>query len=372
MSIDTGKKTIAYVFVSYDVAHSGVLSKIFDQVAFWKRSGYLVKFFVITGPENVSFWKDVDESTILLLDTNIVSRMLNRIRIVAIAINSRPNLVYVRESFPIRIPNSSTPIFIEVQSLVGQELKFRSRIKYLFFNWFKRFLYAQVHAAIYVSNELREKNEFKLRSDVPTITISNGIDLSRIKPLPPRRARRKALFFIGSANQPWQGIAELLEFAKEHEEIDIHIVGDNSNATLPNVFFYGRLGSQEYRQIASKCIAGVATLNLQVKQMTEASPLKVREYLALGLPVILRYRDTDLPAGYPFVLQLPADGRPLASFGSEIEAFMGVWSSKRVARSELSTLDVGRKEIRRLDFFEEVYKGFHGNPHQKGKDEFLG
>jgi hypothetical protein len=39
--------------------------------------------------------------------------------------------------------------------------------------------------------------------------------------------------------------------------------------------------------------------------MSEASPLKSREYLALGLPVIGAYEDTDIPPDDPVYLQLP-------------------------------------------------------------------
>ena len=42
------------------------------------------------------------------------------------------------------------------------------------------------------------------------------------------------------------------------------------------------------------------------KKQEEASPLKVREYIALGLPVILPYKDTAFIDGCPdWVLELP-------------------------------------------------------------------
>ena len=50
----------------------------------------------------------------------------------------------------------------------------------------------------------------------------------------------------------------------------------------------------------------IGTLSLHTKQMEEACPLKVREYLAWGLPVIIGYKDTEFPApDTAFLLQLP-------------------------------------------------------------------
>jgi hypothetical protein len=85
--------------------------------------------------------------------------------------------------------------------------------------------------------------------------------------------------------------------------------------------------------------------------MTEASPLKSREYLALGLPIISRYEDTDFPEGRDFILRLPSDNRQLSDFASEIETFANNWKGRRVSRNEISNIDVNAKERSRLDFF---------------------
>jgi glycosyltransferase involved in cell wall biosynthesis len=218
----------------------------------------------------------------------------------------------------------------------------------------KRFLYAQLSGAVYVTHELMLVNEFGLRNKISKITIGNAINLRRIKPLSPRREHQLALFFVGTPNQPWHGVSELIEFGREHPKINIHIVGERDIEELPNVFFYGKLNPSKYRSVANKCVAGVGSLNLVANQMEEASPLKVREYLALGLPVILKYKDTDLDSTEPFVLQLPSDGRPLTEFTTEIEIFLDEWANKRVAREKIANLDIGIKEMNRLEFFEDV------------------
>jgi hypothetical protein len=360
---------IAYALVCYDAANSGVYKKIFDQVNAWKIGGHLVQIFVITDEKSKALWQKIDPSAIILIDSNFLVKLLNRVRILRFASKSQPSLIYLRDSFPIFLPKTSTPIIIEIQSLVGQELKLRGRFKHQMFSILKQAIYSRVSAAVYVTNELMNKNEFKLHRQVPKITIGNGIDLGSVEQLPHRIKGRPALFFVGSPNQPWHGIEQLIEFGISNPDIDIHIVGELIKVSQPNLYFYGNLNRESYKTIATKCIAGVGTLNLALKSMEEASPLKVREYLALGLPVISRYKDTDLEASQDYILELPSNSRPLTDFSKEIRAFLDEWSEKRVSREQIQHLDVRTKEKIRIGFLEEILMLAEGRNNQESKSE---
>jgi hypothetical protein len=161
----------------------------------------------------------------------------------------------------------------------------------------------------------------------------------------------------------------LIEFGISNPDIDIHIVGELAEASQPNLYFYGNLRRESYKAIATKCIAGVGTLNLALKNMEEASPLKVREYLALGLPVISRYKDTDLDASEDYILELPSDSRPLTDLSKEIRAFLDEWAEKRVPREQIQHLDVRTKEKIRIGFFEEILTLAEGRNNQESKSE---
>jgi hypothetical protein len=91
--------------------------------------------------------------------------------------------------------------------------------------------------------------------------------------------------------------------------------------------------------------------------MTEASTLKVREYLMAGLPVILAHRDTDFPDGAPFMLELPNRPDAVGSHRDAIAAFVAAWKGRRVPRAEVAHLDLEAKEARRLRFLEQVMRG---------------
>ncbi len=354
MEAETSSKVIAYVVVCYNAKFSGVFNKVSDQVSHWKSRGYSFQLFVITDLESRDSWLEIDQNAVILVDRSHLSKIRNRWRVVGLAVQTNPSLVYIRDSFPIKLLKTSIPLIIEVQSRVGLEIKMRSRLKFFFFQLMKQRIYSKISAAVYVSNELCELNEFEIKENIPRITISNGISLDRIETLPTRDNSNLAILFVGHPNQAWHGVPELVEFAKLHSEIEFHIVGSKSHNSLPNVNYYGEMRSHEYRRIAEKCTAGMGSLQLSINQMNEASPLKVREYLALGLPVILKYRDTDLDPSLDFVLQLPSNNQSLVEYSDEIISFLTVWAKKRVPRSQILNLDAGRKEEIRLDFFESI------------------
>jgi len=331
-----------------------VYKKILDQVSFWRNAGYRIQLFVITDERSKSHWLNLDPEAQIYLDKNLFSKIKNRFNLLKLAANSNPSLIYLRDSFPMRVPNSKIPAVLEIQSLVAQELKLRSRAKYLLFRIFSNFLYSNISGAIYVSNELKTKNEHHLASNIPKTAISNGINLERVEMLHPQSSDPPGLFFVGSANQPWHGVEELIDFARAHRDINVHIVGDTRDLHESNLFFYGNLELTQYRSIANMCQAGVGTLNLKSKNMAEASPLKVREYLALGLPVILKYQDTDFVGDEDYVLRLPQEVPSLNAYSPQILKFLEKWSTTRVPRHQIQHLDVRNKEESRLKFFESI------------------
>jgi hypothetical protein len=360
-------RKIAYVLVCYNAVNSGVYKKILDQVTAWKSASYEVQVFVITDKNSNALWHNIDPFAVTLIDSNHFVKLFNRVRILRLASRSHPTIIYLRDSFPMWLPKTSIPIVIEVQSLVGQELKLRSNSKYQIFNFLKKKLYSRVSSAVYVTHELMNKNEFQLDLQIPKIAIGNGINLSRIEQLSQRTREKPALFFVGSPNQPWHGIEQLIEFGISNPDIDIHIVGEFIKAPQSNLFFYGNLDRESYKKIATNCVAGVGTLNLALKDMEESSSLKVREYLALGLPVISRCKDTDLPTSEDYILELPSDSRSLTDFSKEIRAFLEEWSDKRVPRERIQHLDVSCKEKFRIGFFEETLSRVEVRADQESK-----
>ena len=90
--------------------------------------------------------------------------------------------------------------------------------------------------------------------------------------------------------------------------------------------------------------------------LTEASPLKSREYLAYGLPMILAYKDTDLDQlNVDYLLRIPNSEDNIIRHGKLIRDFAYRMRGKRVKREEIAPyIDTRIKEKKRLNFFKEI------------------
>ena len=111
-------------------------------------------------------------------------------------------------------------------------------------------------------------------------------------------------------------------------------------------------------EILGQAHIGIASLALHRKKMQEASPLKLREYLAAGLPSITAYRDTDFPDGAPFLLELPNTADNIPENLQAIDSFVDSQAGHRVPRGSIAHLGMREKEAARLAFLEAAAAGW--------------
>lgn len=314
---------------------------------------------VVAASQDGAFgWDGVGCQTIKCVNLNRFQWTLNRWQLIATAINLKPDVVYVRDVFPLRIPRSETPIILEVQSRTSKELKLRSFTKFVLYSVLRFFMYRNVRASIFVTPELQHFNEIGMKNQEMMFSLGNGIDLTSVHqldvPLPPPRL---GVFFIGSSSQPWQGVAEIIQLARINSDLDFHIVGSDRRQSSPNnLFFHGELAMDRYWSIANLCTVALGTLNQTVTEMRQAVPLKVREYLALGLPVITRCDDPYIDEGAPYILKLPTDGSSISIHNELIRKFVFQWKFLRVSRSQIEYISVNEIEKKRLEIFEKVIR----------------
>jgi hypothetical protein len=88
--------------------------------------------------------------------------------------------------------------------------------------------------------------------------------------------------------------------------------------------------------------------------MEEACPLKVREYLRYGLPVIGGYIDTDIPDGSDYFLNIGNHELNVKESLDRIEGFVKQWMHRRVEPAAIAHLDYNFKEQERLAFLCEI------------------
>jgi glycosyltransferase involved in cell wall biosynthesis len=96
--------------------------------------------------------------------------------------------------------------------------------------------------------------------------------------------------------------------------------------------------------------------------MQEACPLKVREALACGIPVVIAYHDTDLnQVTLDNVLQIPNVEDNVVQNAQRIRQFAREMIGRRVDTNFVASyLDHRKKEADRLAFFERILAGTEG------------
>ena len=94
---------------------------------------------------------------------------------------------------------------------------------------------------------------------------------------------------------------------------------------------YGTLKQKEYWKIFCNCNIGIGSLAMYRNGLTDGCTLKVREMLAMGLPIFSGHKDTALPDDFPYYF----------SEGGNIEDIIEF--SRKVAK-------VTRKEVRDASF----------------------
>lgn len=194
-----------------------------------------------------------------------------------------------------------------------------------------------------------------LKDSSRSVVIPNGIDFDNVEAVGPVNNSVPHLAFVGSPRLPWHGLDELARFAAMRQSWQFDIIGSAASELgweLPsNMVCHGYLPASRYRAILGMADVAVGSLALYRNEMQEACPLKTREYLALGLPVIFAHKDSDFPCPTDFMLELPNAPGAMTNNTAVIDEFVGRWSGRRVPRSRILHLDSLRKEKARLDYF---------------------
>ncbi len=362
MRLKKFKYDITYFVVAYGAESLGVAKKIEDQISVWKAKESKLLLFVITDSEGASIWRKIDVDSRILIEKKWFLRYLSRSFFLHLAKRQTHKILYIRETFPIPYVNIiKGPLWIlEVQTIQQNELLLRSIIRFKLYKVLQKSWNSKFHGVVFISNELSYllKGSYKRSQG---IVISNGINLKRFNENVISDSIEELQFlFIGSLDQEWQGTDQLIELAKFMPDVIFNLIGEyNNKLEAPsNVIFHGFLQPDQYFEIASKCRLAFGTLNQQITGMSEASPLKVREYLALGLPVVIRYIDTDFQGEHQFLLKLPMDSRRLFEFRAEISDFARDWADRKVSRFEIEELiSIHSKENQRLTFFDRILVG---------------
>ena len=341
---------------------SGVTHKIMSQLQNWVKEGNDVIYISLSTLSIYSVKGHKKSEDLILRKNNKINLLINQytssIKLKALLRDIDFDLVYMRYNtydpfFKAALKN--TPLIVEMNSNDITEAKLRSKLGYYYNKIFRKYFLNIATAFICVSNEIQKDT---LKKDALSKVIANGIDTSMFTYKEHKALDRPSLAFIGTPGSVWHGVDKIVQLSKSLPNFDFHIIGEAGNNT-DNLYYHGYLALDKTIDILEQCDIGICTMALHRKNMNEASPLKSRQYLAMGLPIIYAYEDTDITASYPFVLKLPNEENNVLDNIKLIEKYVldivGKEEIRLMARNfALSTLDAGIKEKVRVDFFSKV------------------
>lgn len=364
---------IAYITIHIEprIINGGVGKKINSQLSLWRRMGHSAELFSLT-PEAISsipdarqfFFKPSSNVPALKIITREIARSMSLARLISAVRDFEPDIVYLRFglfALPLQALFRIAPVILEINSNDVDEYHSRGT----FFYWLNRltrgFMFSHCAGWIASSDELANLPINRLHRKL-VCTISNGIELDKYYPLREPQNQFPTLALAGSPGMSWHGVDKLLPLAEQYPDLNISIIGyrreDFSREIPKNVHLHGYLEHEELEKVLAGVDAVFGTLALHRKKMEEASPLKVREALAYGIPVILAYRDTDLiDIDSDLFLFLPNTENNILDHAQAIHDFAFKVMGKRIERGLINErLDQSRKEETRLKFFSDILK----------------
>ncbi len=356
---------IAYLSLHWPrPTNSGVGKKMLQQMHIWQAEGHETCFFshrhAYPRPEELLPGKSAVYrqygGKLGLLRTEIArSAALHALLPQVEAFH--PDLIYLRSAiyvYPLQRLFSLAPAVIEVNTNEDAQHRLLGRAYHAYFQLTNPILLRGARGFIAISNEFAAD---LARLGKPVRVIGNGFDFSEIQPLPAPNNPVPRLVFIGSPGNPWHAVEKLAGLARACPDIFIDVVGYDHLETgqpLPdNLILHGYLQKDAYLRILSTADAAIGSLGLHRIQVNEASPLKTRECLAYGLPLILPFTDTDLDdLEYDWLLKIPNREDNLSASIPAVHDFLYRMRGVRVDRSVLAPrLDARKKELERLAFF---------------------
>ena len=346
----------AYLAHVNDGRRSGVLAKMGAQLAVWRDERHDARLFLYTSDDGAAA-RDLARDVTVGRYAGASSRLTEMTRLIRAVRAYRPDVVYLRWDLyypPMEWLPRRPRLVVEINTddVVEYGLG-RRRHRHLYNRLTRRRVLGRAAGLVFVTGELSRAASFAGLGGRRTV-IGNGVDLGRYPEQPPARTDRPTLVFVGSPGQPWQGVDKVLRLATRRPGWQFELVGPTERPATSNVRWHGTVPRETAVRLMGEADVGIGTLALHRKAMEEASALKLREYLAVGLPVIYGNEDRDVDPLGSWVLRLPNTETNVDDEIDRIDRFVTDTRGRRVPRSLVAHLDASAKERARLAFFREL------------------
>lgn len=161
--------------------------------------------------------------------------------------------------------------------------------------------------------------------------VPNTIDMDDAPELEGECYSDSTIEVVMMANfRPWHGLETAVNaiWVPRGKPFDIrlHVVGEPVSESVrgvadlsANIVLHGAQHGARLAQILREADLGVDSLNLRAKSMSQATAMKVREYLKFGLPVLLGQEDPAFDREFPFVQRVtPLTAPRVREFASRV------------------------------------------------------
>jgi glycosyltransferase involved in cell wall biosynthesis len=129
----------------------------------------------------------------------------------------------------------------------------------------------------------------------------------------------KLAIFTGNG-YPWHGLKEILSLIEPHKNLKLIVVGPyHSLLESEQTVITGSLQQDILLELYNICDFAISTFRWDMLEINEGSPLKTREYLCNGLPILVNYKDSaeDFKELQPFVYNAKKDPNALSHIISD-------------------------------------------------------
>lgn len=350
---------IAYL-IAHDIGRNdGVTKKIVAQQKEWINNGGEVNIFCVLPEKCTSILK---ANQYPMGTGYIKSRLSKNLKLLEDLDNFNPDVIYFRyDTWSVTlnailkkykvIADINTNDVGEFSYLFKKERTVKSLLRFLAYKFLRGFIFRQVDGIVTITRELATAHDFS-KYQKPTVHISNSIDTEIFTTIKKSNHKKIELFFIGTPNQPWHGVDILEKISLKLPDFNFHVVGIDGVSTN-NLIYHGYLQQKEYVEILNRCSICIGSLAMYRNNMYESNSLKVREYIALGFPIILGCQDVAfLDVEQPSWMKIIDTQKVLDIEG--IESFILNMSDHVLNGNDKLLVSSSYNEKIRYEFFEKV------------------
>ncbi|NLI20723.1 MAG: glycosyltransferase family 4 protein [Clostridiales bacterium] len=161
----------------------------------------------------------------------------------------------------------------------------------------------------------------------PAMNIVNGVDVDAFPPHRPNAGDPAVRLLALASMSGWHGYDRILRSLADYRgdaDVRVDFVGGDGDGSLAawkalaqelglsnRVTFHGPLYGEALDRLIETCDVGVGSLGMYRYGLARGMTLKLREYMARGLPFLTAADDPALPDDPAFALRVPNDDTPI-------------------------------------------------------------